>query len=49
MIHLLNQPYTLSQEAIDFYQKNRFIKLKNVFDAETLAYYGEKITEKVAD
>ncbi len=49
MIHLLNQPYALSQEAIDFYQKNRFIKLKNVFDAETLAYYGEKITEKVAE
>ena len=44
---LLNEPYELSRDAIDFYQKNRFIKLKNVFDAETLAYYGEAITRKV--
>ncbi|MCP9757269.1 phytanoyl-CoA dioxygenase [Lacihabitans sp. CCS-44] len=43
----IDQPYELSQEQIDFYQKNRYIKLKNVFDSETLAYYGEKITQKV--
>ncbi len=43
----LDQAYELPQEAIDFYQKNRFIKLKNVFDAETLAYYGARISEKV--
>lgn len=43
----LEIPYELNQEQIDFYQKNKYIKLKNVFDAETLAYYGEKITEKV--
>lgn len=49
MTSLLHQPYSLSQEAIDFYQKNRYIKLKNVFDAETLAYYGGKISEKVAE
>ncbi|MBL7818958.1 MAG: phytanoyl-CoA dioxygenase family protein [Saprospiraceae bacterium] len=48
MTNLLDQPYELSQEAIDFYQKNRYIKLKNVFDTKTLAYYGEKISEKVA-
>lgn len=46
---LIDQPYTLPQEAIDFYQKNRFIKLKQVFDAETLAYYGEAISKKVAE
>jgi ectoine hydroxylase-related dioxygenase (phytanoyl-CoA dioxygenase family) len=44
---ILNTPYILSQFQIDFFQKNRYIKLKNVFDAESLAYYGEKITEKV--
>ena len=43
----LDQTYELTQEQIDFYQKNRYIKLKNVFDAETLAYYGEIISEKV--
>ena len=46
---LIDQPYELSQEAIDFFQKNRYIKLKNVFDADTLAYYGEKISQKVAE
>jgi ectoine hydroxylase-related dioxygenase (phytanoyl-CoA dioxygenase family) len=45
----ISQDYEVSAEAIEFYQKNRFIKLKNVFDDETLAYYGNKITEKVTE
>ena len=45
----LNQYYELSLEQIEFYQKNRFIKLKNVFDKETLAFYGEKISRKVQE
>ena len=49
MTEILHQPYPLPQAAIDFYQKNRYIKLKNVFDAETLAYYSEKISQKVAE
>ena len=48
MTALLNQPYPLSQDAVDFYQKNRYVKLKDVLDAETLAYYGEMISAKVA-
>jgi ectoine hydroxylase-related dioxygenase (phytanoyl-CoA dioxygenase family) len=48
MTEILNKPYPLSQDAIDFYQKNRYIKLKNVFDAETLTYYGDIISQKVA-
>lgn len=47
MKKLLHEPYPLSQEAIAFYQKNRYIKLKNVLDADTLAYYGAAITKKV--
>ena len=43
------KPYKLSQENIDFYQKNRFIKLNQVFDAETLSFYGDKIAIKVAE
>lgn len=43
----LDSAFELNQEQIDFYQKNRYIKLKNVFDGETLAYYGAKISEKV--
>jgi ectoine hydroxylase-related dioxygenase (phytanoyl-CoA dioxygenase family) len=46
---LINQEYEVSAEAIDFFQKNRYIKLKNVFDAETLDFYGEKISQKVAE
>lgn len=49
MAHLLDQPYELQQSAIDFFQKNRYIKLKNVFDADTLAFYGEFISKKVAE
>jgi ectoine hydroxylase-related dioxygenase (phytanoyl-CoA dioxygenase family) len=46
---LINQEYEVSKDAIEFFQKNRYIKLKNVFDAETLAFYGEKISQKVAE
>ena len=47
MKNTINQPYILSQEAIAFFQKNRYIKLKNVFDTETLEYYEKAITKKV--
>jgi ectoine hydroxylase-related dioxygenase (phytanoyl-CoA dioxygenase family) len=44
----LDTPYILSPEQVEFYQKNRFIKLKNVFDADTLAHYNDLITRQVA-
>jgi ectoine hydroxylase-related dioxygenase (phytanoyl-CoA dioxygenase family) len=47
-LSLLDQPYKVSEEAVAFYQKNRFIKLKNVFDAETLAHYNAVISKQVA-
>jgi ectoine hydroxylase-related dioxygenase (phytanoyl-CoA dioxygenase family) len=46
---IIDQPFQVSEEAIAFFQKNRFIKLKNVLDAESLAYYGEAISRKVAE
>jgi ectoine hydroxylase-related dioxygenase (phytanoyl-CoA dioxygenase family) len=46
---MLNEPYELSQASIDFFQKNRYIKLKNVFDAATLAHYSKLISQKVAE
>ena len=49
MKNALNQFYELPQSAIDFFEKNRFIKLKNVFDADILTFYGDKITQKVAE
>ncbi len=43
----LISPYPLTQEQVDFYQKNRFIKLKQVFSAETIAFFNKAISEKV--
>ncbi|MGZ3951683.1 MAG: phytanoyl-CoA dioxygenase family protein, partial [Flavisolibacter sp.] len=43
----LSTPYVLTTEQINWYQQNKFIKLKNVLNEETLAYYNEVITEVV--
>lgn len=43
----LKQPFELSKEQIDFYQKNRYIKLKNVLNVETVQFFNEVITSQV--
>ncbi|QJW88041.1 phytanoyl-CoA dioxygenase [Spirosoma taeanense] len=43
----LDAPFEVSAEAIEFYQKNGYVKLKNVLSPEVLAYYGDIITELV--
>ena len=43
----LHQPYILSQEQIEFYQNNRYIKLKNVLSQEVIEYYRKIIGETV--
>jgi ectoine hydroxylase-related dioxygenase (phytanoyl-CoA dioxygenase family) len=43
----LQTDYELSKEAIDFYQLNRFIKLKQVLNQETLAFFNDAISERV--
>lgn len=43
----LDTPYDLNQEQINFYQKNRFIKLKEVLNQETVDFFNEAITEQV--
>ncbi len=43
----LQEPYALSQEQIDFYNQNRFIKLKQVFNIETLQFFNEAISNRV--
>jgi ectoine hydroxylase-related dioxygenase (phytanoyl-CoA dioxygenase family) len=47
LLKYLATPYELSKEQIEFYQKNRFIKLKQVFDQETLTYFNEAIGKRV--
>jgi len=43
----LETPYILTNEQIQFYQKNRFIKLKQVFDEETLLFFNDAISKRV--
>jgi len=45
----LNQPYELSDSAIQQFQKEGYVKLRNVFSAELLEYYGREITDKVIE
>lgn len=43
----LNQPYPLTPEQVDFYQRNRYIKLKHVLSTDTLDYFNDAITRCV--
>ncbi|QQE10652.1 phytanoyl-CoA dioxygenase family protein [Planctomycetota bacterium] len=44
---LLNQSYDLTDEMITQFRRDGFIKLKNVLDEATFAYYGEAVTRQV--
>ena len=49
VLEFLQQPYLLTREQIDFYYTNRYIKLKEVLNQETLQFYtlviGEQVTK----
>lgn len=45
----LNEPYSLSQEQINFYQNNRYIKLKEVLNPETVQYFNSVISKQVEE
>jgi len=47
VIAALSKPYNITDEQIAFYQKNRYIKLKQVFDEATLSFFNDAITERV--
>ena len=44
---ILDTPYALSQDQIDFYFKYQYIKLKQVFDVDTLQFFNEHISAQV--
>ena len=44
---ILNEPYLLTEEQVAFYQKNRYIKLKQVLDEATLRHFDEVISARV--
>lgn len=43
----LGQPFNLTDDQLEFYRKYRFIKLKGVLNAETLAFFAEAIQRRV--
>jgi ectoine hydroxylase-related dioxygenase (phytanoyl-CoA dioxygenase family) len=43
----LEAPYALTLGQLAFYQKNQFIKLKEVFDTETIDFFNEVISAQV--
>lgn len=48
VIDALSKPYRLTTEQIEFYEQNRYIKLKQVFDAATLSFFNDAISKRVA-
>ena len=46
--HFLETPYPITQGQIAFYEQHRFIKLKQVLNAQTIAFFNEVISEQVA-
>ena len=40
----IDSPYSLSPDAIAAFRRDGFVKLKDVFDREALAWFGEQIT-----
>jgi len=48
MPQVFDTPYLLTQEQIAFYQQNQYIKLKQVFDADTTHYLNELISAQVS-
>lgn len=47
ILNYLNEPYPLTANDIDFYQKNRFIKLKHVLNDETIKFFNNAISKRV--
>ena len=47
LLQELDAPYVISPDAVAFYQKNGYVKLKQVLSADVLTYYGEIITDLV--
>jgi ectoine hydroxylase-related dioxygenase (phytanoyl-CoA dioxygenase family) len=46
---LLQQDFPLSTAQLAFYQENRYLKLKQVFDAKTIQHFNAVISCKVAE
>jgi hypothetical protein len=47
ILKFLDEPYPSTAEQVSFYQKNRYIKLKQVLNQETLDFFNNAITDRV--
>jgi ectoine hydroxylase-related dioxygenase (phytanoyl-CoA dioxygenase family) len=47
ILKFLDEPYPLTAEQVSFYQKNRYIKLRQVLNEETLEFFNNAITVRV--
>lgn len=47
ILRFLQEPYALTSDHISFYAANKFIKLKQVLNKETIDFFSTCITEKV--
>lgn len=47
LLNELEEEFTVSAEAINFFQEFGYVKLKHVLSAEVLEYYGKLITDQV--
>jgi ectoine hydroxylase-related dioxygenase (phytanoyl-CoA dioxygenase family) len=45
----LDTPYLLTNDQIEFYQKNQFVKLKEVLNSETIQFFNVLITKQVEE
>lgn len=48
-LRILDEPFKLQPEQIEFYQHHRYIKIKGVLPAEVLEYYAIAIADKVKE
>jgi ectoine hydroxylase-related dioxygenase (phytanoyl-CoA dioxygenase family) len=46
---IINKKYTLTDDQIKFYEKNGFIKLKEVLSVDEITFYNDVISEKVKE
>ncbi len=44
MLFDLDRPHPIDGDAVDFFRRNGFVRLKEVFTAEELHHYGEELT-----
>lgn len=49
LLDFLAEPYALTTEQINFYQKNRYIKLRQVLNGEAVNYFNSVISKKVSE